>query len=400
MEHKFWKNKPVMKYGEFANENNIIENIKNREIYKNGDFIKLPNNLEWREFILNDTLDITNLSNVIDFLNENYYYDNKNTFKMKITYNYLKWLLGSNGLILCIINKDKIIGLICGGIKNITLFDNINNLCSFCELLCVDKNYRNKGMSYTLIEQFIKKNIYLNNTEYGYFITNKKVPSPITTLRTFARPLNYKKIFNSNFLRIQDNKKETLDKFDKIFKIIETNIDTNYIQLNDTYLQQAYDIYNKWNNKFNICINYTFIEFCKKYFEYEYENVKSYVILDDNNMVVDFFSLLYTNYYSASFNIKVCHILNYTENKNFLFNIMNNILVICNNDGIDIILTFDYSSINTYLSINNKTPDELSDTDEVNVMNQAKFIKYDKKMHLNLFNYKCSKISPNKVNFL
>jgi hypothetical protein len=406
MDNKYWKNKPVLKFGETCKNIGFFENIIERDIYKKKEPINLPSYLSWIEikpnYNINDPIFDCEKNLLKNFLKENY-----QTFKTNFYYDYtfeqIIWLLGNQFLLLGLINKNtkKIIAIIGGGIKNTTMFTFKNNNCGFVEFICIEDTLRNKGIFYILTDEFIRRLLIMSsNINHGYFITNKKVPSPITKIRYYARPLNYTKLFESDFLKLQDGKNTTMNKFNKIFKINDT-LDSNCIKLNDQNIEKIHKIYSEWSLKFNIYIEYNLQSFKERFLGHEFVN--SYVFYEDSpENPIDFMSFYYVEYMSKKTNIKIktAHLIAYSDSNITLSKIIKNMSVICLSDNVDIIFVNDSALIGEYFCLQDRLPDEDSEDDENNQMTEDKFMKIDDNKYLNLFNFQCPRIKTKQLNLL
>jgi ribosomal protein S18 acetylase RimI-like enzyme len=235
-QHEFWNYQSVSK---------SILNIDNKKINNTPNIIKI--NLPIYKI---DITDNTNIIELVDFLKNNYIKNNNIDFK------YLKWYFNYPAkyfFVYGIKNKQgRIIGCISG--YSIILHLNGNNIKTlYVDLLCVDKNERNRKIAPQLITKMMKT---YKNIKYDTCIFAKD-NKPL--------PFNYISCLQWNFIP-----------FEKSIKKIKENIKVNkkiYLLYVNYFLKSNHKIYRK----------YTYEEF-RHYFQ----NVKIY--FDENKKSLAFYT--------------------------------------------------------------------------------------------------------------
>lgn len=273
--YKFWKEQPVKQNKISMINTCIIDNNLTKT-----ENVLLPS-LEWFTFDTNSDDDMSKYS---DFLSKNYLEDKSGKFCPYYTAKFLKWSL-YNGIVIGIRKRDnkKIIGTISGTIKTYRINEKESKLLDI-NFLCLLKGVRKVGLAEKLITEL--KNIFLEKNIYtGFFTTERYVPTPFSKVRFYQRPINYYKLYKTNYLQIDDDKQ--LDTMISKYKIYN-KLPSNVVLMTEDNVSQAFDKYNEYMDMYNFYQKYTFDEF--KYW-FLNDQCLSYVVLNEkNNKVLDFFS--------------------------------------------------------------------------------------------------------------
>lgn len=389
-EHTFWKNKPVPDYNEFSTTISEIDDISKRKIYTNDISLKLPNGFKWKILNILDELDI---NNIIIFLKK-YYEEYENIYR-EYNKEFIRWYIG-DGFILGM--ESDIYGL-CGIIgviyRNTTIFDKTKKMAEI-NFLCVHKKLRKKNMASIMIDE-VSRIICKSNIYQGIYITEYIVPTPITQIKYYYRPINFQKLFNLGFFNIEknyllNNKLQSTLQQIQYFKIYELP-HYKYVEAKPIHYKEIYNIYCEMTNTFNIYNNYTENEFNKVMFDNKIIN--TFVYLKDDK-VIDFGS-----FYSLSYNIKgsietinVCYLYLYSTNILNAYENINNLIKHANQLNFDVF----------YIANNMWTGDALlineEEKEEEERVYELKFQKGIKKRGYHFFNLKCPKIKPKQLCWL
>lgn len=392
-DYNFWKNKPVSKFDDVVHNSNIIEqNINGRKNYSSDKPLNLPQGLEWKEIT---TFTETILSQICLFLNTYSTQSNKQKFKMEYTPDIIKLALGEQfGTILMIISQKtgNIFGLIGYTINNMTVFSK-NEFFGICHFLCVHPQYRKKNVANILIDDGIRRLLHGEfEVSISCFMTEKCVPSPVCCVRQYRRPINYELLHRLKFCALQ---KDCTEKDIKNFEI-QGNVDHSIVKMNNDHIKCVLKLLKEFNMRFNICRNYSTQELDSELLNNS--DVKSYVILDKNMNVVDFFSFYDINYLQCNeenkeiikarnFYLHTC--VNVTQDF-----ILQNSLRIAQRDKIDVMTTTDVMLISNSILTKEFDVGEDSDNDDRGKVYEYKFVRGGSKLYLNFFNWKCPKIKP------
>ena len=101
--YNYWKTKPVLEFDEVsAFSQNIENNLTNRNSYGKNEPIKLPQQMKWTEININDN---ASMEIVSQFLKKHYLVDTSGKFKLDYTKEFLKWAIGTDGILLAIVTE-------------------------------------------------------------------------------------------------------------------------------------------------------------------------------------------------------------------------------------------------------------------------------------------------------
>ena len=197
--YDFWKQKPVPKLRHKAVKSQQIKSdAEIRSKYASGTSItKLPLNFEWDTFEISDD---AKMPDIARFLDLNY----KSNYVTPISVEKIRWETKSIGFFVCVrgSNTQDIVGCIGITERHIQInADHINT--AECIYLCCDKEYRKSGMSKPLINEAIRQ-AAIRNYNVGVFCTDRIIPSPISTIRYYSRPLDYKYLKTNDFTSVGD----------------------------------------------------------------------------------------------------------------------------------------------------------------------------------------------------
>lgn len=386
-EHKYWNNKPVIGYESIPLLSRKIEDLSLRQVYTQDNTLKIPNGFSWITLDLNNK-DTSKL--VEKFLEDNYLIDVSDKFILKYTGDFINWAFGNNSLFIGITdNNGELCGTIGCRIRNIVVFDKIEKMAD-TNFLCVRKNLRNKGMPMVLIDEMTRR---LNKigVSVGIFTTGRQIPSPTTTIRYFHRPLNYEKLTNSGFIKLKDLDSTTGQNF---FDPKQTNDKIRVVKTEDYEI--IYELYIKEMTNYNIYIKYTLEEFISFFFNNEY--MKTFVLMNKEDMVCDFFSFYLLPYLVKDTNekIEVGYLYTNTTNNYDIDEILDNFIYHGYDMKLDLLNIMDIMQIRKALLINEKK-DIDSDDENTKKPFQHKFLKGTGKLYLNFFNWEVPRIMPGQL---
>lgn len=398
--YNFWKNKPVNNFNEISTLSQQIEvDLTKRKVYGSDEPIKLPDSMKWVEINTNDDQSLENISK---FLKTYYLIDKSGKFKLDYTRNFLKWVLGDNSIAIAIESKknNAICGFVSASFKNLTVFETTKKF-AIVNFLCAHPIYRKKKIAFTLIDEIVRR-IVKNDVHQGCFTTERCVPSPITTIRFYHRPINYIKLQKYGFTDLEEGKLETEKNPEKIQNLftIKGCIPKNYIKMTENHIGQVHNLYNIYINRYNIYINYTTDDFKKLLLNNNI--VCSYVHLNNDGIVDDFISYYKLNYFMDNTVdiINAGYLFLYTCNITYNCDFIENILKLMANDNIDILNTTDTMIIPETIYTKNVNICNDSDDESFSDSYQFGFLKGSGKIHFNFFNWKCPEIKTTQISWV
>jgi hypothetical protein len=109
----------------------------------------------------------------------------------------IKWETNNKGYFLVIKNNNEIIACVCVSFVSVMLNDKTYDMCNPQYLCCAD-DYKNHGITRVLVDEVAR----LTNNNTGIFLSNTIIAQPISTIRYYTRPLNYKKLRENDFVEI------------------------------------------------------------------------------------------------------------------------------------------------------------------------------------------------------
>lgn len=381
-DYKFWQTQPVTQLDSIATLPKIINNDLEHLKTDNETIMYKP--YEWKEFDLNNELE---LSNVVNFLNKNYndHNDEKNKkkFSQIFTNDYIKWVLdvkNKKGGVLGIVANSKIGGIICFTIKNMQCFDLTTEVCDVM-YMCIHKSLREKGLAELMMKELTRRTVQ-KGIKIGMFSTYSYVPTPICEITEYQRPINYQKLYNLGFVTL-DNKNE-LPLAISEYKIVSTSKGT---KMSVTYIEEAYKKLCEYQDKYNIYEVFTLEQFIETFLDNNC--VSSFVIMDKDNNVKDFYS-----YYKYSIKdnkiikndesdenvIKCAKMFIYTSNEITPLSLFKNAIIDAYGEGADVFMCSD-----------------IMENNEVCYDNVNKFTQTTSIAYLNTYNWECPEISPEQI---
>jgi glycylpeptide N-tetradecanoyltransferase len=233
--------------------------------------------------------------------------------------------------------------------------------------------------------------------EVGSFTTSRCIPSPITTLRYYHRPLNYKKLYTHKFVYLEGDAKMRHKKFqikDTLKDCIKLDETSNTITI-----AEAYSLYTQYMDKYNIYMKYDIDEF-KRIFIENPNIVDSYIVYK-NGKVEDFFSYYKLPYSISGSNetINAGYLLTYTAVNNSEYDMLYNLVISSSQNKLDVFNTLDNMGVASSIMAKDFSYGEDSDGDDYDKMYDNRFLKGSVKLHFYLFNWKCPRIMPSQIGY-
>jgi len=375
-DYKFWKTMPVPNINEIIPTSNIINNDIIEKFSSNNE-VKLSEFYEWC------TLEKNDINLVTEFFNKYYISNINKKFSLLFNDDYFNWLLSqapSTILVLRVKNNKKLAGILFSSTKNYQIF-NKETLLADVNYLVIHPKLRNKNITPLFIKEFVRR---MTNQEIkaGFFATEKYIPTPFCKIEHYYRPLNYRKLYQSGFIKLDDNVtlKEGLTAFSVKY------VPDNYVvKMTEKHYEDAFEILNSYQDKYNFYQKYTLEQFIKT-FSNDSNSISSYVILDKDNLVVDFYSYYKLSYHippkdsNPATEVKAAFMHTYTSNITLPLFIFKSAIMNAYNEGLDIFYCNDTMENNNVL-----------------FDNYSKIVKGSGYSYCNFFNWKCPSITPQQM---
>lgn len=254
--HSFWSKQPVSFYYKLKFSNGIISSSRPPPPIKDDTY-----SLEY--FSSEDD----KIEEIVELMNRNYSLSSNCSYHYDKEY--LEWILNNDNkerINLCLSDNDKIIGCITARPTTIIL-KKAKLRCLYVDNLCIEKNYRSKGLAPILISHMSN---YGFDKGYNLFIYQKE-----------GYQLPYRSITVSENM-IYQLQKYNLGKYE-----LST--------LDDSNLKQVYDFYNNYYQDKNNYIEYSFTEFnhyfknqwVTTYVEFKNNQIMNLIVLQNNKYQID-----------------------------------------------------------------------------------------------------------------
>lgn len=391
---KYWKNKPIVMFGD--RPRNVFEQIKSDNEIKEKckSFTTLPDGYTWGKIDVSDP----ELNKVCDFLNKHYCRGSESEYIVSYDQDRLRWEL-YNGYFLTVLNQTgDIIGTVGYSFKTVQLGDSKHTITEPMYLCCL-KQYRGTGIAKVLIDEVIRQSASYGVTK-GVFNTNRVVTKPMATIRQYSRPLNYKKLREHDFVEVHG-----VDD-DMIHNKLKINLkpDKRYVvaEKTDENIDIVHKLYNEYMSTFTVHNVLSRDEIIHYFFDGRY--VKT-LLVTDQDKVVDFityyfYDIVDTNKTESDNIIKASNILMYSSNSTRVDLLFINALKQISYDKIHIVYINDVMHNNDVILSNIKNADEDTDDEEEGASYDMNIVKTAKKTFLSAFNINIEPLKQNMVSWL
>lgn len=400
--YEYWSNKPVKQLNCKSNKTGYIDrDCVCKKPYVNDAPIKLDN-LEWKNVDVNNNNELEKFTN---FINKYYLVESDVKFKPRYHTEFVKWVLHPfEHEILTLNYQNSIIGTVAYSLKNMVIENNYTKVGEV-NFLCVHPKYRKdskqnisagankmnrKYMVHSLIDE-VARRINKKGCMIGIFATNKYVPTPTSVIRTYYRPLNYRKLFKHKFTLVPGDTEHIHKRFTDTVNPLDA-----YQEATKEHIPKILELYNEFVDYCNIYVKYTKDELEKILFS---PCVKTYVIMGGSG-IVDFVSYFIKEQevIGTDENIKITQLFLYSCNKEDV-NVMvaNTIRLAIKDVSPDVFYATDICKNSEFLLSNKFMPDEDSDQDDYDRSYDHKFMKSSEKMYTNFFNFTTPQIHTSQV---
>lgn len=374
-DYKYWSKRSIPKLGEAQATVNIIDqDLKSKLVTQ----VKMFSPYSWIEIDLSNDKQV---DDICTFLNKNYKLDKGDNFRLYYTKEYIRWSLGP---------KCKMIGIHCNGIIGGIIAASIK-ICKIFEkglqvadinYLCIHPKLRGKGLAQMFIDE-ITRNMCNDNIVVGSFTTQRYIPTPICKTEFYHRPLNYEKLYNANFIRLESN--ISLDKGVSTF-MIQYKHKHKVVRMGADHYDEVYELLCKYQDKYNF-----YQEYSREEFEHYFKNsniVSSYVILNDSGDILDFYSYYKLPYYvvGSEKGNKVAGYINavymhmYTSSSVTQLTIFKSAVLCAYEEGNDVLNCTD-----------------IMENIDILFDNFSKFCKGGGYLYYNFYNLTCPQVSPQQI---
>jgi len=334
-DYKFWNTQPVVKLNEIVTLDGQIEPDKPIENV-NTSIFELPPDFEWCTFDLSNKDECTL---VATFLDKYYVEDSEHTFRLHYTSDFIQWIYDNQSKNIAIgvrVRKNNmIVGFICGKLTKVQVNKNKLDLIEV-NLLCIHPHIRNKKLAPVLIKELTRRFNLLGYSKALYTSSNY-LPTPVLTANYYHKAINVQILHDTGFIKL--DKKTILKNVKKAHKLPETFTLNGFKKMELKHLDQMYDLFNTYMDKYNLHPIFTKDEFSKLFYNNKF--VVCYVIENEDGNVTDFASYyimqsrVLKNNEKHEF-IRQANLYYYTSLNETPYTIVRNLLIVARNTGIDV----------------------------------------------------------------
>ncbi|XP_667560.1 N-myristoyltransferase [Cryptosporidium hominis TU502] len=423
--HKFWNTQPVVQNDDSSTEYSfgpieIEPDSFRKEIYK------LPDGFSWFDCNLWD-IESQDFEDTYQLLKDHYVEDDDSQFRFNYSKEFLRWALcvpgqKKNWLVGVRVNETKkMVGFISAIPIKVRIHNCIMNT-SVVNFLCVHKKLRSKRLAPVLIKE-ITRRIRCEKIFQSIYTCGKNITKPFTIGTYWHRIINVKKLLETGFIGIPRNMTmSSLIKYhripaDKRIEGFRPSVDSDAEQickLFENYFMKYKDISNEtMNNK----INYDEINHSKELGKQAYMKLDKIEDLQDKIIIHQCFNVEDVKHYFT--NIDKVIVTYVRENKNkeitdlFSFFIIESTVI--NNERFPTInIAYSYFNIANTCSLKelfnemiitakNNNCDAFNTLDlmqNLQVIQDNKFIIGTGKLRYYVFNWKIPQISPSNVGII
>ncbi|GME68220.1 unnamed protein product [[Candida] boidinii] len=298
-DYKFWKTQPVAKFDEQIETEGPIDKAKTPSDIPNEPYPMLKD-FEWVTINIDEKDEMTQ---VYELLKEHYVEDKDATFRFKYTPEFFEWSLKPPGY-----HKDWYVGVRVKSTGKLVAF--ISAIPASLSVrskdikaveinfLCIHKKLRSKRLAPVLIKE-ITRRVNKCDIWQALYTGGVILPSPVTVCRYTHRPLDWNTLYDVGFSTLPQNvtKAQMVAKY----QLPNTTKTEGLRKMKLADVDQTYDLFNKYNNKFKLIQTFSKEEFShwilgaksiREQEDYKDEDrvVLSYVVEDKNGKITDFFS--------------------------------------------------------------------------------------------------------------
>lgn len=333
-DYKFWNTQPVLKLNEINNIDGQIEPDKKILDIKQNQF-DLPDNFEWIKYDLND---VENCKFIANFLDKYYVEDANGEFRLHYDAEFIEWIYKNSNHVAIGVKVSKnnaLVGFICGKVVKMQINKNKLDMIEV-NLLCIHPNLRNKRLTPVLIKELTRQFNIIGYSK-GLYTAGNYLPTPILTVNYYHKIINVKILHNTGFITLDPT--TNLNNVIKTHKLPEQVSNENFKKVELKHLDEMYDVFNKYMEKYNLHPLFTKDEF--KYTFFGNKFIVCYVVENNLGNVVDFISYYVMQSRVLKRNekykfIKKAYLYYYTSLNETPYSLIKNMLVIARNNNVDV----------------------------------------------------------------
>lgn len=289
------------------------------------------------------SIDVNNteeLNKLYLFLNNNYAEDNNGLFRLGYSKEFLHWALTFPGYIqdlqLTLQNDNKEIIAFISAIPVNIVNNEAQARIAEVNFLCIDKKYRNKNFTPTLVKELTRRCNY-NGINKSIFISDHISTNPTVKCQYYHRALNPRKLTETGF--INTTKTLTLQRMIRLYSLPDKTTTPGLRPLCDNDISQACELVNNYLKQFKLHPHFTEQEFAQRFtprdnimYCYVVEDPNTHLITDVVSFYAATLTVLNNNKHQY---IKLAYLWYTAITKTNLKQLINDVLIIANQHHFD-----------------------------------------------------------------
>jgi len=331
--NKRWENPEIRFF--IIKANKFINEVYTKKNADKKNPIKPPKGFEW------SLIDVNNIEEAYElrrFINKNYLSGGKYLCNNSI--NMLQKSLSERKQLALRYSENKnIVGFIGRIPFKVQIYDKLVDSVEI-SYFSLHKHVRDNNFAPLLIREVTR--ITLEETQnrgLAIFVTSFEIPkyNKLLNFNTYFRPLNYKLLNNLNILPLT-YRYDDISEYKFNFKVFP---------LKEEEIKECCDLYSNYQKK-NYDIYYSFNYDSFKLFFYEHDEIKSFVVKDNNNNITDFFAVGLCTYNSKWNNLKYAKILAYCNTSLKIEVLINALIYECFNMNLQYLISSGFGAIDNF----------------------------------------------------
>lgn len=295
-DYKFWKTQPVPTFDEEIKDEGPIDKPKKPEDIPDTP-LPLLKDFDW---VTMDLTDEGQLKDVYELLHQNYVEDSSAIFRFAYTTEFFNWAFKPPGwkrewhVGVRVKDTGRLVAFILGiplllevhgqAIKSVEI-----------NFICVHKKLRNKRLAPVLIKE-ITRRVNKEDIWQAFYTAGVVLPSPVTVCRYTHRPLNWEKLYKTQFSVLPSG--ETVESMVKKFEVPKETLTKGLRKATFDDLEELYELYDIFHNRYEIvqrmskeeCAHWLLGGFTEEEALKNKGVIHTYVVEDDTGKITDFFS--------------------------------------------------------------------------------------------------------------
>lgn len=293
-------------------------------------------------FIYSEINSTKEFDDMADFLSKYYTENMDNKFKLKYTRKFLQWTLGDDSFAFGLRSEEnnKLLACIAVSFGEIQVNKDKYRMANV-NYMCIHPKLRRKNLAGLLMKE-TKRRIMESGVTHAIFPSNKIIPvnainKSFVSCKSYSRPINISHLLDTEFTTIDSSAKVDIDELKRALRLppgISYPSD-RFRKMEEDDVEDCYEILNEYFEKYNVHPIFS-IERFKQLFLSDVLN--TYVVLDGEDMVVDFVSYYTLNYKITNSDkiVKGGFLFYYTSDEETPYKLVKNLMITAKKHNVDI----------------------------------------------------------------